>query len=110
MPLPYLISANITRGDARDLINRLAEDEDFRKEFETDAQRVLHDNGIEVAAQSLPEEIRLPDPEAIRDFLSIVEERIVPESASPFAFALLLIAFAAMPVVIGDRRSPDGAG
>jgi len=110
MPLPYVISANISREDARDLIKRLADDERFRDEFQRDAQRILHEHGIEVTPQSLPEEVSLPDPDAIREFLSMVEERIVPETASPFALLVLILAFAAMPVVIGDRPSPDGAG
>jgi hypothetical protein len=110
MPLPYVISANLSREDARDLILRLAEDEGFRDEFQSNTQQVLHDHGIEVTPQSLPEEVVLPDPEAIREFLSLVEERIVPESASPFAMLVLILAFAAMPVMMGDRPLPDGAG
>jgi hypothetical protein len=110
MPLPYVISANIKREDAIALINRLADDEEFREQFEQNTQQILHENKIEVTPQSLPEEVRLPPPDAIRDFLTLVEERIVPESASPFALALLILAFAAMPLVIGDRPSRDGAG
>ena len=110
MPLPYVISANLSREDARDLILRLAEDEEFRDEFQRNTQQVLHDHGIEVTPQSLPEEVVLPDPEAIRDFLTFVEERLVPESASPFAVLLIVLAFAAMPVKMGDRPLPDGAG
>jgi hypothetical protein len=110
MPLPYVISANLSREDARDLIMRLADDEEFRGEFQRNTQQVLHDHGIEVTPQSLPEEVRLPDPDAIRDFLTMVEERIVPESASPFAVLVLVLAFAAMPVMMGDRQSRDGAG
>ena len=110
MPLPYVISANLSREDARDLIMRLADDEEFRTEFERNTQQVLHDFGIEVTPQSLPEEVTLPDPDAIRDFLSLVEERLVPESASPFAFLVLILAFAAMPVMMGDRLSRHGAG
>jgi len=110
MPLPYVISANITRQEARDFILRLADDEAFREEFQGNAQQILHEYGIEVTPQSLPEEVRLPDPDAIREFLSVVEERIVSESASPFAMLVLILAFAAMPVMIGDRPLPDGAG
>ena len=110
MPLPYVISANLSREDARNLIMRLADDEGFRDEFERNTQQVLHDYGIEVTPQSLPEEVRLPDPDAIRDFLSLIEERLVSESASPFAFALIILAFAAMPVMMGDRLSRHGAG
>ena len=110
MPLPYVISANITREDARKLIDRLAHDDEFRSEFEGNAQEVLHRHGIEVTPQSLPDEVRLPDPAAIDDFVTMFEERLVPESASPFALLVLILAFAAMPVMMGDRPSRDGAG
>ena len=110
MPLPYEIKANITRQDARALILRLADDPAFREEFETDTSRVLADHGIEVGPETLPEQVTLPDPEAIKEFLDLVEAKIAPETASPFAFALLILAFAAMPVLIGDSPSPDGAG
>jgi hypothetical protein len=110
MPLPYVISANITREDAQQLIDRLAHDQDFRREFEGNAQAILHEHGIEVTPQSLPDEIRLPDPAAIDEFVTMFEERIVPESASPFALLVLILAFAAMPVMMGDRLSRDGAG
>jgi hypothetical protein len=110
MSLPYVISANLSREDARDLILRLADDEAFRDEFQRNTQQVLHEHGIEVTPQSLPEEVVLPDPDSIRAFLSFVEERIVPESASPFAVLVLILAFAAMPVMMGDRPLPDGAG
>jgi hypothetical protein len=110
MSLPYVISANMSREDARDLILRLADDEAFRDEFQTNTQQVLHEYGIEVTPQSLPEQVVLPDPEAIREFLAFVERRIVPESASPFAVLVLVLAFAAMPVMMGDRPSRDGAG
>lgn len=110
MPLPYVISANITRQSARDLIIRLADDRDFREEFQKNAQQILHEHGIEVTPQSLPDEIILPPQDAIHAFLTLIEERIVEESASPFALAVLILSFAAMPVVIGDRPPPDGAG
>jgi hypothetical protein len=110
MSLPYVISANISRDTARDLIYRLADDEEFREQFQQNTQQILHEKGIEVTPQSLPEEVILPPPDAIRDFVTMLDERIVSESASPFALALLILAFAAMPVVIGDRPSRNGAG
>lgn len=111
MPLPYVISANIDRARAIELINQLAEDDEFREQFQQNTQQVLHEIGIEVTPQSLPEEVILPPKAAIQEFLSVMQESIAPEeSASPFALALLILAFAAMPIVIGDRPPPDGAG
>jgi hypothetical protein len=108
MPLPYEIKATITRQDARDLIVRLADDPAFREEFEADARTILSEYGIEVGPETLPEEVTLPDPDAIHEFLTLAETKIIPETASPFALLLLVIAFAAMPVLTGDRPSPDG--
>ena len=110
MPLPYEIRSNITRQSARDLVTQLIEDDDFRERFERDTLAVLSENGIEVAPESLPEVVTLPDKEAIQDLLSLVETRIAPEAASPFGFLLLIIAFGAMPVLIGDRSALDGTG
>lgn len=114
MPLPYVISANITRDEARDLIDRLAHDEEFRGRFQESpqqAQRILHDEyKIEVTPQSLPDEIRLPAPDDIDDFFEMFEQRILSEGASPFALLALILAFAAMPVMMGDRPSRNGAG
>jgi hypothetical protein len=112
MPLPYEIKANITRQDARQLIVRLADEPAFRDEFERNTREVLAEHGIEVGPETLPEEVTLPDPDAIREFLDLVEAKIAPEAeaASPFAFALLILVFAAMPVLIGDSQSLDGKG
>jgi hypothetical protein len=111
MPPPYQIKVNITRADAREVIRRLIEDDDFRERFETDTRAVLAENGIDVESETLPEGVRLPAPEAIEDFLDLLDNRgLVPETASPFGFALMILAFGAMPVMIGDRSALDGTG
>jgi hypothetical protein len=110
MPLPYEIRVNITRERARDLIIRLAEDPEFRRRFETDTRAMLADYQIEVGPETLPEPVRLPDPDAIRDFLALLETRIAPETASPFGVAVVILAFGAMPVLAGDRPALDGTG
>jgi hypothetical protein len=113
MPLPYVISANIDRGTAEELINKLAYDDEFRRRFQESpqqAQQILHDYGIEVTPQSLPDPIRLPEGEDIDAFLDVFRGRVLREGASPFALVALILAFAAMPVMMGDRPSRDGAG
>jgi hypothetical protein len=104
MPLPYEnIRVNITRARARELIEKLIDDESFRTQFETNTWQVLKDAGIDCEPGAMPEEVVLPPPDDIREFLTLLDERIVREEASPFGFALMIFAFGAMPVQIGDR-------
>jgi hypothetical protein len=110
MPLPYEIRVNLTRERARDLIIRLAEEPEFRAQFEADARAVLAEYEIEVGPETLPEQVRLPEPDAIREFLSLLETRIAPETASPFGVAVVILAFGAMPVLAGSRSVLDGTG
>jgi hypothetical protein len=112
MALPYEnIRVDITRAQAHELIEKLITDEGgFRSEFETNTWEVLKRHGIDCEREALPEEITLPAPEDIQAFLTVLNERIVPEEASPFGFALMILAFGAMPVLIGDRPALDGTG
>jgi putative modified peptide len=104
MPLPYEnVRVNIGRADAHDVIQKLIDDDEFRARFETDTHAVLAEVGIDVDPEALPDEVTLPAKEDIEEFLRLLNERIVPETASPFGFALMIFAFGAMPVQIGDR-------
>jgi hypothetical protein len=100
----------ISRERAAGLIRRLADDDDFRTYFEAHARTVLLDYGIDVSPGTLPEEIRLPEPEAIRQFLDLLETRLAPEPAQPFGVALVILALGAMPLLAGDRPALDGTG
>jgi hypothetical protein len=110
MPPPYEVRVNLTRQEAHDLILRLAEDSELRTQFEVDTQTMLAQHGIEVSPGTLPEQVTLPDPNAIRDFLEMAETRILPETASPLALLALFIVIAAGPVVTRDRPVVDGPG
>jgi hypothetical protein len=110
MPPPYEVRVNITRQQAHDLILRLAEDGELRAQFEVDTQTMLAQYGIEVSPGTLPEQVTLPDPNAIRDFLEMAETRILPETASPLGLLALFIIIAAGPVVTRDRPVVDGSG
>jgi hypothetical protein len=111
MPLPYEITLNITREDARAAMVRLIEDDAFRDRFERNTREVLAEIGIDVGETTLPEQVTLPDKAATRLFLDLLETRgLAPESAAPFGFALMIHAFGAMPVLIGDRPALDGTG
>jgi hypothetical protein len=111
MPLPYEnITVGITRADAHALIEKLCTDDDERAEFESNTREWLERNGITVPEGALPDEVTLPPSEDLEEFLALLNEKIVPEQASPFGFALLILAFGAMPVQIGGPATRDGAG
>jgi hypothetical protein len=111
MPLPYEVTLNITREDARAVIKRLIKDEEYRAAFEANPREMLEEVGIVVGDETLPEQVVLPDRAAMRLFLDLLETRgLASESASPFGFALMILAFGAMPVQLGADSAGDGAG
>ena len=115
MAVPYELRVNITPERARDLIVRLIEDADFRQRVEADPRSVLSEYGIEITPGALPEQVRLPEPDAIRAFRSLLEAGLAPETDSPYtdspySVAILLLALGAMPVLAGDRPALDGTG
>ena len=74
------------------------------------AEKTLSEHGIDVSAGALPEQVRLPDPDAIREFLNVTETRILPETASPLAHAVMILTIGAMPILAGERPVLDGTG
>ena len=111
MPGPYEVTLNITREDARSVMVRLIEDDEFRDRFERETRAVLAELGIDVGETTLPERVTLPDKAATQAFLDLLETGgLDRETASPFGFALMIHAFGAMPVLIGDRPALDGTG
>jgi putative modified peptide len=109
MARPYHIKADISREKAISLIERLANDDDFRAEFTTNPRTILLDHRIDVSPETLPEEIVLPDKEKIAQLLEQARS-MVPESASPFGLLALFVAFGAMPVITRGRPAADGTG
>ena len=104
MPPPYEnITVKITRARAHELIQDLIDKPEFREEFETNTWEALQAAGIECRREDLPEEVRLPAPEDLDELLRLLNEKIVSPDASPFGFVLMVLAFGAMPVLIGDR-------
>jgi hypothetical protein len=110
VPVPYELRVNITPERSRDLIVRLIEDADFRQRVEADPRAILSEYGIEITPEALPEPVRLPEPEAIREFLSLLETRIAPEREAPYDVCLIVCMFGAMPVLEGNRPALDGTG
>lgn len=106
----YEVKITIGRADARAIIEQLIEDESLRAEFEANPRTFLDERGITVK-EGLPDQVTLPDVHAMRLFLDLLETRgLAPESASPFGFALMILALGAMPVLAEDRPALDGTG
>lgn len=110
MPPPYEVRVSLTRQEAHDLIIRLADDSELRARFEADPYTMLREYGIDASPGTLPDQVTLPDPDAIHDFLEMAETRILSETASPLALLALFITIGAMPLLTRDRPAVDGSG
>ena len=104
----YQVKSSITREKAQEIIQRLAEDDEFRAQFEASPRTFLFEHRVDVSPESLPETITLPPKDKIRELIPLAEDLVGP-TASPFGFLLLFIVFGAMPVVTGARATGDDA-
>jgi hypothetical protein len=59
---------------AHEFIRRLAEDDDFRAELESNPEKTLTDYGVAVSPDLIPDEIRLPSKDEIRRLLTQLDE------------------------------------
>lgn len=105
----YEIRTAISRRKATELLMRLRDDDEFRARFEESPRSILFEYRIDVAPDSLPEVVTLPEKDQIGTLLATANE-IVPESASPFGLLVLFVVFGAMPVVTGGQPAGDGTG
>ena len=100
----YWVKADISRSAALKFLDELANPRSsVRRRIEKDkrsALKVLAEHNIEVAESSLPDEIRLPSPEQVAAFRGHARA-LVAKDRKPFAFAILVVIFGAMPIVDG---------
>ena len=68
--LPRRISVDLSSNDALDFVERLTEDDAFRRELEQNPQEVLARYGVEVTPEMIPSDLRLPDKEHLRELRS----------------------------------------
>jgi hypothetical protein len=94
----YEIEMAISREKALELLNNL-KDPDFRARFEESPRTILFEYRIDVAPDTLPEPVKIPDDPAELDALIRTAESMVPENASPFGLLVLFVVFGAMPMV-----------
>ena len=94
----YEIQTAISREKALELLNNL-KDPDFRARFEESPRTILFEYRIDVAPDTLPETVTIPDdPEKIEALIHAAET-LLPENASPFGLLALFVVFGAMPMV-----------
>jgi hypothetical protein len=101
----YEIQTAISREKALELLNNL-KDPDFRARFEESPRTILFEYRIDVAPDTLPETVKIPDdPEKIEALINAAES-LLPENASPFGLLALFVVFGAMPMVTsGDSAN-----
>jgi putative modified peptide len=96
---------SITDREARELLERLATNDEFRAQVESNPRDVLLEYRIDLSEESIPATVTLPPKEEIATFL----ESSLPgnEAYAYLGFAILYWILGAMPLVVGDA---DGAG
>jgi hypothetical protein len=101
----YWVKVDISRKNALAVLDELADPKSKLREdlqrSKTSAQAALAARGIEVAAASLPDKIRLPAPEKIAE-LKTHARALVAKDKKPFGFFVLASVFGAMPLVDGS--------
>jgi hypothetical protein len=100
----YWVAMNISRSAA---LKTLAELADPKSKLRRDLQRskqsalkALAERNIYVSEASLPDVIKLPDPEQIAT-LRLQARAMVGSDRRPFGFFILAVVFGAMPLVDG---------
>jgi putative modified peptide len=104
------IRMNITDEEARELLRRLAEDDEFRGRVEQDAKAALLDYGIDLSDDAGAALRQLPPKDEILRFLKQIGERdVYGEGEHPslgFGWWILSLGFA-MPLVPADEEPDD---
>jgi putative modified peptide len=93
------IQISVTPSQADELLNKLAEDDDFRQQLEADPQGVLAQYGIVVPEEALQGETLLPPKEEVREALS---QMAAPELHPEVGQAAIFRRF--VPLMIFLRR------
>jgi putative modified peptide len=99
MPDPGDLSINVTMTpeQAEQFLTLLAEDDDFRRRFETDTEALLREWGIELPAELMPPEVAAPSKGSLRDAVDEIREGIAPampphSNPPPHSWWLLFLA------------------
>jgi hypothetical protein len=100
----YWVRMDISRSAALRMLAELADPKSkLRKDLERNkqsARKALAARGIDISEDSLPDVIKLPDPEQI-GALRLQARAMVGSDRRPFGFFILAAVLGAMPVVDG---------
>jgi putative modified peptide len=97
---------SIKDDEARDILERLANDDEFRAQVESNPREVLLEHRIDLSEESIPATVTLPPKEEIATFIEN-HLRGKGEAYGYLGFAILYWVLGAMPLVVADA---DGAG
>jgi putative modified peptide len=95
------VTMTATPSDAREFLELLAGDDDFRARVEAEPQAVLAEYGIQVTDESFPDTVTLPDKTEIENVLAkIIEaDELGKTGHQPHGYAILYCVLGAMPLV-----------
>jgi hypothetical protein len=100
----YWVRMDISRSAALKMLAELADPKSkLRRDLERNkqsARKALAERNIDISEDSLPDVIRLPDPELVRA-LRMQAQAMVGSDRRPFGFFILGVVLGAMPVVDG---------
>jgi hypothetical protein len=99
------ITMSITPDEARDFLERLASDDEFRERLEASPREVLSEYHIVVPQEAIPDPLILPPKEEVESVVAEIDER--DELRKAAGYAVLYKALGAMPFVAGAERTGD---
>jgi hypothetical protein len=86
----------------------IVNDPEFRARLEQEPRQVLMEYGIEASPGSIPEEVRLPNPEHIEQVLGEAREKSLLGEYGTAPYLMLLFVYPAFSLAVGD--GVDGTG
>ena len=110
------VRLSIKRSEAREFLELLADEGDsgqeLRSRLKDDPRRVLLEYRIDVSDAVLPDPIKLPLPDQVRQFIDLADELELFNTPNdpPEGFAILMMVVGAIPFVAADGPGDDGAG
>ena len=102
---------NITADQAREFLEKLATDDDFREKVARNPKQELKQANIDVSGD-VPNSVTLPSKEKIQKFIDDELDAAAPSAATGpvLGWAVLYNVLGAMPIVARDEKAGDAAG
>jgi hypothetical protein len=103
----HIVDVTTTAEQAREFLERLEIDFEFREQVEANPVAVLAEFGIEISPNALPSPVKLPPPHAIQRVLAVHEEQDLLGTGGD-AYLMIWVMHGAFPVL--TPGAGDGAG